>query len=255
MSRSPDAYREPFSRFSDRPLVPDIPLREAITAACRRAETQCVPPLIEAAAVTPQQAAAIRATAETAVKAIRARGTSIGIEALMREYALSSQEGVALMCLAEALLRTPDTPTRDLLIADKIAPGDWQRHLGLDRSLFVNAASWGLAVTGKLVSPVDDTGLSRALTRLVARSGEPVIRAGVNMAMRLLGEHFVAGETISVALRTARSGEAKGFSYSFDMLGEAATTAEDAERYLEQYSTAIHAIGAEAQLRGPYLGP
>nr|WP_245944838.1 trifunctional transcriptional regulator/proline dehydrogenase/L-glutamate gamma-semialdehyde dehydrogenase [Pelagibacterium lacus] len=251
----PDHPPLPFAQFSDRPLGADTPLREAITSACRIAETDAVPPLVVAAEVTPEQAAAIRATAGAAVRAIRRKGTGSGVEGLMQEYALSSQEGIALMCLAEALLRTPDNTTRDLLIADKIAPGKWQGHLGLDRSVFVNAATWGLVVTGKLVSPVDEKGLSRALSQLVARSGEPVIRAGVRMAMRMLGEQFVCGQTIGAALKSAKRQEARGFGYSYDMLGEAATTAEDAERYMADYVGAIHAIGAAARGRGPYLGP
>ncbi|WMT91335.1 trifunctional transcriptional regulator/proline dehydrogenase/L-glutamate gamma-semialdehyde dehydrogenase [Pelagibacterium sp. H642] len=245
----------PFAQFSDRKLTRDSDLREAITSAYRLAETEVVPPLIEAAAVSAEQAKAIRGVAEKAVKAIRAKGAGAGVEGLMHEYALSSQEGIALMCLAEALLRTPDNSTRDLLIADKIAPGNWQKHLGLDRSVFVNAATWGLVVTGKLVTPVDEKGLSSALSRLVARSGEPVIRAGVKMAMRMLGEQFVAGQTIGEALKHARDWEAKGFGYSYDMLGEAATTAADADRYMADYVGAINAIGKAANKRGPYAGP
>ncbi len=251
----PTSHTSPFEAFSDRPLKTDTALREAITSAYRLAEPQVVPSLIDAAAVEPSQAKIIRATAEKAVRGIRAKGNGGGVEGLMHEYALSSQEGIALMCLAEALLRTPDNSTRDLLIADKIAPGNWQKHLGLDRSVFVNAATWGLVVTGKLVTPVDESGLSNALSRIVARSGEPVIRAGVKMAMRMLGEQFVAGQDIGEALKNARSWEAKGFGYSYDMLGEAATTAHDAERYMAEYVGAIHAIGKAAAGKGPYAGP
>mgnify|MGYP003143346659 CR=1 FL=1 len=245
----------PFEAFSDRPIKTDTALREAITSAYRLPEPEIVPALIDAAAVKPEQARAIRAIAEKAVRGIRAKGAGAGVEGLMHEYALSSQEGIALMCLAEALLRTPDNSTRDLLIADKIAPGNWQKHLGLDRSVFVNAATWGLVVTGKLVTPVDESGLSNALSRIVARSGEPVIRAGVKMAMRMLGEQFVAGQDIGEAIKNARSWEAKGFGYSYDMLGEAATTAHDADRYMGEYVEAIHAIGRGAAGKGPYAGP
>ena len=135
------------------------------------------------------------------------------------------------MCLAEALLRIPDDETRDALIRDKIAGGDWRSHIGDGRSLFVNAATWGLVVTGKLTNSVNDRGLAAALTRLIARAGEPVIRRGVDMAMRMMGEQFVTGETIDEALKRARPLEARGFGYSYDMLGEAATTAADADRY------------------------
>jgi RHH-type proline utilization regulon transcriptional repressor/proline dehydrogenase/delta 1-pyrroline-5-carboxylate dehydrogenase len=171
----------PFAEFLGRPATTN-PLRSRIDAAHRPPETECMPALIAAATLPSETAAAIRALTIQTVSAMRAQKRRGGVESLIQEYALSSQEGVALMCLAEALLRTPDNATRDALIADKIAPGDWQSHLGGGRSLFVNATTWGLVVTGKLVSPVDEIGLSSALTRLVARSGEPVIRAGVNMA-------------------------------------------------------------------------
>ena len=189
------------------------------------------------------------------VAALRAKGQRGGVEGLVKEYALSSNEGVALMCLAEALLRIPDNPTRNALIRDKIADGDWQAHLGEGRSLFVNAATWGLVVTGKLTASVNDTGLGAALTRLIARAGEPVIRRGVDLAMQMMGEQFVTGQTIAEALKNSRSVEAKGFTYSYDMLGEAATTAADAARYFEDYAQAIHAIGKAAMRRGPTQGP
>ncbi|MET3900076.1 RHH-type proline utilization regulon transcriptional repressor/proline dehydrogenase/delta 1-pyrroline-5-carboxylate dehydrogenase [Devosia sp. UYZn731] len=244
----------PFADFLERRPGAN-PLRARIDAMHRLPEPDCVPPLIAAASLPAETAAAIRSLTIKTVTAMRAQKRRGGVDSLVQEYALSSQEGVALMCLAEALLRTPDNGTRDALIADKIAPGDWQSHLGGSRSLFVNAATWGLVVTGKLVSPVDETGLGNALSRLVARSGEPVIRAGVNLAMKLMGEQFVSGQTIGEALKNGRSLEAKGFRYSYDMLGEAATTARDAERYLQDYRTAIHAIGKAAAGRGVYEGP
>ena len=173
----------------------------------------------------------------------------------MHEYALSSQEGVALMCLAEALLRIPDSATRDALIADKIGGGEWRAHIGQSPSPFVNAATWGLLVTGRLVGTFDEAGLGSALTRLIARSGAPIIRASVDTAMRVMGEQFVCGQTIDAALHTARKHEAQGFRYSYDMLGEAAATAEDAARYLGSYENALHAIGAASAGRGIYEGP
>jgi RHH-type proline utilization regulon transcriptional repressor/proline dehydrogenase/delta 1-pyrroline-5-carboxylate dehydrogenase len=177
------------------------------------------------------------------------------VQGLLQEFALSSQEGVALMCLAEALLRIPDAATRDALIRDKISHGNWQQHLGQSPSLFVNAATWGLLLTGKLVATHSDAGLTSALRRIVGRGGEPLIRKGVDLAMRLMGEQFVTGETIEQALANARAREAQGFRYSYDMLGEAALTAEDAERYLAAYEHAVHAIGAAAAGRGIYEGP
>jgi RHH-type proline utilization regulon transcriptional repressor/proline dehydrogenase/delta 1-pyrroline-5-carboxylate dehydrogenase len=243
----------PFANFAS-PLRQPSPLREAITAACRRPEVECLPPLIAAATQTPEAKSAIAATATKLVEALRAKPTQSGVQGLVQEYALSSQEGVALMCLAEALLRIPDDATRDALIRDKIADGNWATHLGGGRPLFVNAATWGLIVTGKLTSTVNDTGLATALTRLVARLGEPVIRSGVDMAMRMMGEQFVTGQTIDDALTNAAKREQKGYRFSFDMLGEAATTAEDAARYFAAYEAAIHAIGKADNRRGPYGG-
>jgi RHH-type proline utilization regulon transcriptional repressor/proline dehydrogenase/delta 1-pyrroline-5-carboxylate dehydrogenase len=127
--------------------------------------------------------------------------------------------------------------TRDALIRDKIANGDWRSHLGQSPSLFVNAATWGLLLTGRLVATHSDVGLGAALRRVIGRGGEPLIRRGVDMAMRLMGEQFVTGETIEQALANAKPREAEGFRYSYDMLGEAATTAADAEAYSPRTST------------------
>lgn len=244
----------PFADFAP-PIRPGTPLLQAITAAYRRPEPECLPPLVQAATLPPDTKRAVAATARRLIEALRAKNKGTGVEGLVREYSLSSQEGVALMCLAEALLRIPDVATRDALIRDKIADGDWKSHVGGGKSLFVNAATWGLVVTGKLTGTVNDRSLSAALTRLIARCGEPVIRRGVDMAMRMMGEQFVTGETIDEALRRARPLEARGFRYSYDMLGEAATTAADAARYLRDYETAIHAIGAASAGRGVYDGP
>jgi RHH-type proline utilization regulon transcriptional repressor/proline dehydrogenase/delta 1-pyrroline-5-carboxylate dehydrogenase len=226
------------------------PLRAVITAAYRLPEPDCLPSLLAAAALDGQAAETAAARAARLVTALRAKSRAGGVEGLVREYALSSQEGVALMCLAEALLRIPDAATRDALIRDKIAPGDWRAHVGHSPSLFVNAATWGLVVTGKLTASVNETNLASALTRLIARSGEPVIRRGVDMAMRMMGEQFVLGQTIDEALARGAKMEARGFRYSYDMLGEAATTAADAARYLREYETAISAIGRAAKGQG-----
>ena len=243
-----------FDRFAPR-IREHSALRQAITAAYRRPEPECMAPLLEAATVSDRDAETIRATARRLIEALRAKAKGTGVEGLVQEYSLSSQEGVALMCLAEALLRIPDTATRDALIRDKIATGDWKSHLGGGRSLFVNAATWGLVITGKLTSTVNDKGLSAALTKLISRAGEPVIRRGVDMAMRMMGEQFVTGQTIEEAISRSRPLEAKGFQYSYDMLGEAATTAKDAERYYRDYEQAIHAIGKASAGRGVYAGP
>lgn len=159
------------------------------------------------------------------------------------------------MCLAEALLRIPDKATRDALIRDKISNGNWQSHIGHSPSLFVNAATWGLLLTGRLVSTHNEAHLSSALSKMISKSGEPLIRKGVDMAMRLMGEQFVTGETIAEALANARKLEEKGFRYSYDMLGEAALTGADADRYLQSYQQAIHSIGKASNGRGIYEGP
>jgi len=199
---------------------------------------------------------AVRRTAGRLVEAVRRqRSGASGVDHLMHEFSLSSQEGVALMCLAEALLRIPDAATVDRLIRDKISHGDWKAHLGGSPSLFVNAATWGLMLTGKLVATQSHGALGRALTRILAKGGEPLIRKGVDFAMRLLGQQFVIGETIAAALARSRDNEARGYSHSFDMLGEAALTAADAERYCRAYEQAIHAIGAASGGRGIKAGP
>ncbi|MBS0375435.1 MAG: bifunctional proline dehydrogenase/L-glutamate gamma-semialdehyde dehydrogenase PutA [Proteobacteria bacterium] len=193
---------------------------------------------------------AITAHAASLVEAVR--GTRVdrgGMDAFLREYDLSSQEGVILMCLAEALLRIPDATTADRLIADKIRAGDWASHLSDGGSLFVNASTWGLLLTGRIVQP--DAGTQRDpggfVRNLVARVGEPVVRTSMRQAMRILGHQFVMGRTIEEALGRAREGTNARYRYSYDMLGESALTAPDADRYLEAYSVAIESIGRAAR--------
>ena len=242
----------PFYEFGQ-DVQPQSVLRAAITAAYRRPEPECVPLLLGQARVpNPDK---VHAMAAGLVRKLRGKRGGGGVEGLIQEFSLSSQEGVALMCLAEALLRIPDRATRDALIRDKIARGDWKSHMGGSQSLFVNAATWGLMITGKLVAVSSEQSLSKALTRLIGKGGEPLVRKGVNIAMRMMGEQFVSGQTISEALANNRKMEARGFRYSYDMLGEAATTAEDAERYYASYEQAIHAIGKAAAGRGIYEGP
>ncbi len=216
-------------------------------------------PLLAQARLPADQAAAAEQLALRIAKALRERKASAGragiVQGLLQEFSLSSQEGVALMCLAEALLRIPDKATRDALIRDKISHGQWDAHLGKSPSLFVNAATWGLLITGKLVATHSESSLGNSLSRLIGKGGEPLIRKGVDMAMRMMGEQFVTGETIDEALRNARTMEAEGFRYSYDMLGEAALTSEDAKRYYASYEQAIHAIGKASAGRGIYEGP
>ena len=249
-----EALSQPFLEFAPN-TQPQTPLRAKIAAAYRRPEPECVPALMAEAALPGHLTQPVQNLARQLVLALRAKQAHGGVEALIHEFSLSSQEGVALMCLAEALLRIPDLSTRDALIRDKIGHGDWRSHLGHSKSLFVNAAVWGLLITGRLIATASETGLSTALARLIAKGGEPLIRKSVDLAMRLLGEQFVTGRTIEEALAKSRAGEARGFLYSYDMLGEAALTAEDAARYYENYEAAIHAIGQAAGGRGIYGGP
>ena len=235
------------------------PLRAAITAATRRAETDAVPPLVAEARLAPPLATAAQDLARRLALTLRERKSAAGreglVQGLLQEYALSSQEGVALMCLAEALLRIPDAATRDALIRDKISTGQWHEHLGRSPSLFVNAATWALLLTGKLVATHSEANLTSALARLVGKGGEPLIRKSVDRAMRLMGEQFVTGETIGEALANAKPREAQGFRHSYDMLGEAALTADDAARYRAAYESAIDAIGRASGGRGLFEGP
>ena len=198
-----------------------------------------------AAAGTPDdaQTARIAEEARSLVEAIRhRRHAATGIDALLGEYDLSSAEGVVLMCLAEALLRIPDAATADRLIADKLAGADWQAHLGTNESLFVNVSTWALLLTGRIAQAAEVAEPPQSFfARLIGRLGEPVVRTALRQAMRILGEQFVMGETVEDALRRAR--HTPQFRYSFDMLGEAALTAEDAQRYFEAYGSAIATVG------------
>ena len=236
---------------------PATALREAITAACRRPEAEALAPLVPAASFDGPALERIRARARSLVARVRAeRAGSSGVDALMSEFDLSSEEGVALMCLAEALLRIPDAGTADRLIRDKLSRGDWRAHVGASDSLFVNAACWGLVVSGTLArAESHPKGLDGALTSLLARAGEPVIRAATKAAMGYLGSQFVLGESIDEALERARRKEALGYRYSFDMLGEASMTRADAERYRRVYLEAIDAVGRSSAGRGIYAGP
>jgi RHH-type proline utilization regulon transcriptional repressor/proline dehydrogenase/delta 1-pyrroline-5-carboxylate dehydrogenase len=230
-------------------------LRARIDAAHRAAEAATLGPLLIEADLGPHLAATQRLAASLAESVRAARSRAAGVDALMLEFSLDSREGVALMCLAEALLRVPDAATRDRLIRDKIGRGDWRAHVGRSPSLFVNAAAWGLLVTGELVASRSDSALEAALASLLRKGGEPLIRKGVDLAMRLLGKQFVTGRTIAEAIDNAREREARGYRFSYDMLGEAALTAVDAWRYVASYRSAIAAIAAASKGAGVYAGP
>ena len=250
---TPAGAAKPFAAFAEELRVL-TPLRAAICAAYRAPEPDCVRLALPAATLSGKETDTANALARALVEALRAKRQLGGVQALMREYALSGDEGVALMCLAEALLRIPDNATRDALIRDKIGGGDWRAHLGHSPSLFVNAATWGLLVAGELTTARENT-LAHGLTRLLARGGEPVIRKAVDLAMRMMGEQFVTGQNIAEALARAKKMQVRGFTYSYDMLGEAAVTTADARQYFTAYAQAITAIGAAAGRKGIYGGP
>ena len=195
---------------------------------------------------------AIRRNARTLIEDVRSRDNAVDtLDALLRQYSLDTQEGLMLMCLAEALLRVPDAATADALIRDKLNAAEWERHLGKSDNVLVNFAAWGLVMTGKVVDPETADGRPKnVLGKLIQRSGEPVIRAAMNQAMKLMGKQFVLGRNIAEALKNGRPEREKGYTYSFDMLGEAALTQADAEKYMADYRKAIDTVGAEAQV-GP----
>lgn len=201
----------------------------------------------------------ITARATAWVEEIRQqRLNSHGVDAFLSLYTLSSEEGIALMCLAEALLRIPDKNTMDALIRDKLVSPDWRAHLGKSESFFVNAATWGLVFTGRFLSldtPESSNTMWSSLKQFFGRSSEPVIRTSIEHAMRIMGKQFVMGETIDKALKRAQTHEKQGYRYSYDMLGEAARTADDATAYCVSYQQAIAAISKAANQRGPINGP
>ncbi len=193
--------------------------------------------------------AAISASAAKLVTAIRDDSKPGLMEVFLAEYGLSTDEGVALMCLAEALLRVPDADTMDALIEDKIAPSEWGSHLGKSASSLVNASTWALMLTGKVLKENAEPGVSSILRGAVKRLGEPVIRVAVGRAMKEMGQQFVLGETIKEAVKRGASKAAKGYTYSYDMLGEAAMTADDADGFMAAYVASITKLAGECRSR------
>src|SRR3954462_8541679 len=235
---------------------PTLERPESIARAINSRYLAEEPPLVrwlaDRARLSPEAARHAGSRALELVQAVRnARGRSGAPDAFLREYSLASREGIILMCLAEALLRIPDGETADRLIADKIPGGAWDEHLGDSDSLLVNASTWGLMLTGRVVSlDRGDVGEARSwYGRLVGKLGEPVARAALKQAMRILGHQFVMGRDIDAALERAAGKEERAYRYSFDMLGEAALTRADAERYREKYSAAIAAVGQAIEPR------
>jgi len=242
----------------DAPLPEPSPDRQRIRDAFIADEADTVRRCTEAAALDVPVRAGIKATATRLVTGVRARPAhGLGIETLLQEYQLNTAEGIALMCLAEALLRIPDAETANRLIRDKLAAGDWERHVGSSASVLVNAATWGLALTGRLLreDDISQAGVAAALRQIMSRQSEPLMRQAMSTAMRILGRQFVMGRTIDEALERAAGQNEKGWRHSFDMLGEAARTAEDAARYMAAYRGAIEAIGRASASRGPIDGP
>jgi RHH-type proline utilization regulon transcriptional repressor/proline dehydrogenase/delta 1-pyrroline-5-carboxylate dehydrogenase len=217
-------------------------------------ERQAIAALLSDPPLSAEERAAVRAEAEGLVRAARRSARQQGlIEDFLQEFSLGTQEGLALMCLAEALLRIPDQITQDALIAEKIGSADWASHLGHSDSLFVNASTWGLMLTGRLVEVDPDAkrDLRGFIKRTAGRLGEPVIRAAVARAIGIMGEQFVLGRTIQAALKRAKS---EKLLCSFDMLGEGARTVADAARYEQSYAAAIDTVGRASNGAGPEAG-
>ena len=203
--------------------------------------------LLELATPNEQVIQQITKQAGDLVEAIRASGKSNeGVEAFLQQYSLSTKEGVILMCLAEALLRIPDSKVANALIRDKLSAAEWEKHTGQSESMLVNASTWGLMLTGKIVdSDKDGDGKPDTMLKgLIAKFGEPVIRQAMNQSMKIMGRQFVLGRSINEALKRGKKSIEKGYTHSFDMLGEAAFTAADAQKYFDAYSKAIDEIGA-----------
>ncbi len=234
------------------------PLRAEIDRYYHADEASLVTRLLASAQLEPAAMDRVHKRACSLVSGVRAKKAEQGLlDAFMQEYDLSSEEGVVLMCLAEALLRIPDDETAEKLIADKLGDADWESHLGKSSSILVNAGTWGLMLTGKLVALSAGTrkSLSSIVGRLINRSGEPMVRTAIRQAMRIMGHQYVMGRNIDDALDRAAQKKNRIFRHSFDMLGEAALTAEDADRYQESYRTAIAAIGSRNKTEDIFAAP
>ena len=218
--------------------------RAAIRRLHRASESEVLAPLLRDAALDSDSRRQVEQRARAMLGDLRAAQSRGWVNQFLQEYRLNSQEGVALLSLAEAFLRVPDPETADSLIADKLGGGDWRAHKGRSHSGLVNSATWGLVIGRALVSESEQ---ASALKRLIGRVGEPFVRQAVGAAMRMMGEIFVMGRTITEAIERMRKRENKGFTASFDMLGEAARTFPDAERYFRSYEDAIRAVGKVAR--------
>ena len=223
-------------------------LRSAISAAHLADESAAAEALIATASLSPAQTRTVRATAQRLAAAVRSRPASrVGAQQFLQEFGLSTREGVLLMCMAEALLRIPDTETADHLIVDKLTQGQWERYVGRSDSLLVNASTWALLLTGRLLAAEDAPNEDpfSALKRLVARSGESIVRLSLMQAMRILARQFVMGRDIDQALARSRESSHSKYRYSFDMLGEAALTRKEAQEHYAAYADAIGHLQAQ----------
>jgi len=220
-------------------------LRGRIRASLFASEAATVARLKIEAELSPEARAAIGTQALQLVEKVRSSGSASMLESFLGEYSLSTEEGIALMCLAEALLRVPDTDTIDELIEDKIAPSRWREHLDRANSPLVNVGTLALTLTGEVLRDKGE-GIAGIIKGFVQRIGEPVIRSAVMQAMKILGSQFVLGRDIEEATRIARRAEREGYTYSYDMLGEAARTEADAKRYRAAYAEAIAVLATRA---------
>ena len=238
--------------------------RQALRDAHRQSETACIGGLLERAHMPADLNAAISKRAQDLIEGVRgARKNPLGLDAFLQEFELSTPEGVALMCLAEALLRIPDAATQDALIRDKIVPANWERHLGHGPSVFVNASTWALMLTGRFLDHgeldrgeggANQAGWAQVLD-LAARAGDTVVREAIGAAMKVMGRQFVLGRTMEDALERAQTLEEKGFTYTYDILGEAAMTADQARHHFEGYVDAIKRLRVEASTRDLHQKP
>jgi RHH-type transcriptional regulator, proline utilization regulon repressor / proline dehydrogenase / delta 1-pyrroline-5-carboxylate dehydrogenase len=239
-------------------LACNNPYRRAIAETYHMDETECINYLLPMATLAPEQLSHLQTVASELLITTREYQKRIGkIEALLQQYDLSSEEGIALMCLAEALLRIPDNETRDRLISDKLTNANWRSHLNRQNTLFVNAATWSLLISSKIYgqSTAGQASLMSALSRTIARVGASMIRPIILKMMAIIGQQFVLGQTIAEATKRAQSLENMGYRFSYDMLGEAARTSEDVEHYFNAYKNAIEHLGSIAKDTNPANNP
>ncbi len=247
------------SAFKMPPVFDPATLKNNLNAAYHLDENISVKEHLDLVNIPPAGKTRIKDKARIFVETVRANRRRFGgLDKFLQEFGLTTSEGIALMCLAEALLRIPDSATADKLIRDKIGGADWDKHIGKADDLFVNASTWALMLTGKVigdVAPEKGLSVSNIAGKMVSRLGEPVVRQAMLQSMKIMGQQFVMGRTIEEALQRATEYEKTGYTLSYDMLGEGARTTEDAERYFKSYEMAIDSIGKAANGHGPIKSP